>query len=269
MPPPTLLARFRQLLGRAFRETGQAIDRVSLRAIKFTEKDGRMIRGYDPPFYFNKDFISRHRTLFPLLRRGSPEISDKENTFIAPCATIIGRVKIGSQSSVWYGSVLRADQANMGMGHSKETEDKWWENFNEDPTFEKGQRDETSAGGGILVGEKTNIQDGVIITASKNHTIIGDSVTIGHSAQIHSSKVGSNSLIGMGAMLEANSQVGESSFVGAGACVKPNTQIPSGELWVGNPARKLRDLTEEEREKLRYQADEVSACSNCFTIIIL
>jgi carbonic anhydrase/acetyltransferase-like protein (isoleucine patch superfamily) len=114
-----------------------------------------------------------------------------------------------------------------------------------------------SVGGAIYIGENSNVQDGCIVTSRLSHTVIGNGVTIGHLAQIHSSTVNDYSLIGMGSVLLEGTVVEEEAFVAAGAVVPPKTTISSGELWVGNPARKLRDLTEKERAKLHYQASEV------------
>lgn len=81
-------------------------------------------------------------------------------------------------------------------------------------------------------------------------------ITKGHLAQIHSSTVGDFSLIGMGSILQEGSRVESESFIAAGAVVGPGVAVPSGELWVGNPARKLRDLSEKERARLHYQSSE-------------
>jgi len=256
MPPPSLWIRARHALGRAFRETGQAIDRVALRAIAHANnsEEGLGRIGSDPSYKFNKGHISRHRTLMPLIRRGAPEIEDPNTTFVAPCATLIGCVRIGPGSSIWYGAVLRGDNTNIGIGQDEE---EWKKLSIYDREMENMGLDGASAGGGIYIGSNTNVQDGVIMTSKTDHCTIGDKVTIGHSAQIHSSTVESNSLIGMGAILKKHTKVESFSFVAAGAVVEEGTTISSGELWVGSPARKMRDLTHTEKEKLKYQAEEV------------
>ena len=256
MPAPSLWYRFRQTLGRAFRETGQAIDRVALRAIAHandpSQKIGRI--GGDPTYRFNEGHISRHRTQMPLLRRGQPNV-DPNVSFIAPCSSLIGRVHVGPGSSIWYGSVLRADRCNMGIGQNEE---EWKNMSSKDREMDNLGLDGISEGGGIYIGKDTNVQDGVIITATTDHCVIGDGVTIGHSAQIHSATVESNSLIGMGAVLKSNSKVESLSLIAAGAVIDEGVTVGTGELWVGNPARKLRDLSEDEKNKLIYQANEVS-----------
>lgn len=80
--------------------------------------------------------------------------------------------------------------------------------------------------------------------------------TKGHLAQIHSSTVGDFSLIGMGSVLQEGCRVESESFIAAGAVISPGVVVPSGELWAGNPARKLRDLSDKERAKLHYQSNE-------------
>ena len=77
----------------------------------------------------------------------------------------------------------------------------------------------------------------------------------GHLAQIHSSTVGDFSLVGMGSVLQEGCRVEPESFIAAGAVLRPGAVVPSGELWAGNPARKLRNLSTEERAKLHYQSD--------------
>jgi carbonic anhydrase/acetyltransferase-like protein (isoleucine patch superfamily) len=150
---------------------------------------------------------------------------------------------------VWYKAILRADSCENACNDDVEP----WK-LNED-RFVDGS---LAVGGAIYIGENSNVQDGCVITARQSHTVIGDGVTIGHLAQIHSATVNDHCLIGMGSIILEGSVIEEEAFVAAGAVVQPNTTVSSGELWVGNPARKLRDLTDKEREKLHYQASEVS-----------
>ena len=251
MPGPTILARIQHSLGRAFRETGQALDRVALRAQ--TQAKSPKIAG-DPAYIFN-DHLSRHRTKMPLLRRGTPVVSD-DIAYLAPCASLIGTVHIGAGSSVFYGAVLRADDGNMACGRSKEEFDYWKAMSKEERLTQDKDIDDTAGGGGIFIGENTNIQDGCIISSRDDHTTIGNGVTVGHCAQIHSATVEDNSLIGMGAILTSGSRVESMAFVAAGAVIGKNEVVLSGELWIGNPARKLRNLTEKEKKHLSFQADE-------------
>lgn len=139
--------------------------------------------------------------------------------FVAQSADIIGDVKIGKNSNIWYNTVLRAD------------------------------------GNPIIIGENTNIQDGTIIhinTTTK--TFIGDNVTIGHKAIIHACTIGNNTLIGMGSIVLDGAQIGEFTLLGAGSLVPPGKSIPSGVLAMGSPAKVIRELSEEEKQSLTKSA---------------
>ena len=277
MGKPTIVQRIRQTLGRALRETGQALDRVGIRGQKLATT--KRVLGDDPLIF--QDHLSRHRHQMPLLRRGKPVVS-KDVAFLAPCSTLIGSVYIGAGSSVFYKSILRADNCDHAEAFQQQEEEN--ENETTAPTTDTQVQPQshaeeessslksiheweldpnrfsrtttTATGGGIFIGEYTNIQDGCIIDSARDHTRIGNGVTVGHLASIHSATVEDHCLIGMGAMLQPGVVVKEESFIAAGANVTEDTVVESGELWVGNPAWKLRDLTTEERQKLHYQADE-------------
>lgn len=282
MGAPTLWQHFRQTLGRAWRETGQALDRLGLRtaSVARTKYDFG-----DEPVIF-QDFLSRHRQMFPLLAAGRPVVHPQV-AYVAPCATLIGSVMVGKGASIWYGAVLRADTTahaesfgktdeellqtttisvmidSGGAEGGQQTDDKDDQGNKTslssalDGPFELPDPERTPySGGGIVIGEDTNIQDGCILSARNGHCHVGQGVTVGHLAQIHSSIVGDFSLIGMGSILQEGSQVGSESLVAAGAVVGPGVIVPSGELWVGNPARKIRDLSATERDKLHYQSSE-------------
>ncbi|MGC8645275.1 MAG: gamma carbonic anhydrase family protein [Thermoplasmata archaeon] len=127
------------------------------------------------------------------------------NVFIAPNATIVGDVTIGDNASIFYGTVIRADQNS------------------------------------IIIGERSNVQDNVVIHCDEeNSTIIGENVSIGHAAIVHGARVGSNALIGMGSILLSGSVVEEGAIVGAGAVVTSGTVIGRNCLAVGSPAKVLR-----------------------------
>lgn len=252
MASPTLLQRLRQAIGRALRETGQALDRVGIKGQSLAST--KRIYGDDPVIY--QDFLSRHRHQMPLLRRGKPIVSH-DVAFLAPCSTLIGSVYIGAGSSVFYKAILRADSCENADVFAKNNTD--FENTTlEDQMWElSSNRPPSARGGGIFIGQNTNIQDGCLVDASKQHTKIGNGVTVGHLASIHSATIEDHCLIGMGSLIQEGVLVKEESFIAAGANVTKNTVVESGELWVGNPARKLRDLSETERQKLHYQANEV------------
>jgi len=251
MPPPTLISRIRHTIARAIRETGQALDRVGIRGDVHVKTNRQL--GDDP--YKFQDHLSRHRNLMPLMRRGQPQIHH-DVAFIAPCSSIMGCVEIGSGSSVWYGAIVKADKANMGMGHDSVTYHRWRSMTTEQRQRLDADYDGSAAGGGIYIGSNTNIQDGCIIQAEMDHTQIGNYVTVGHGASINSAIVQDFCLIGMGSILQPGCKVETCSLVAAGAVIGKNQIVPSGEFWIGNPARKLRNLSDKEIQKLKYQAEE-------------
>ena len=148
-----------------------------------------------------------------------PEID--ESVFVAESADIIGDVKIGKNSSIWYNTVLR------GHEHA------------------------------IRIGENTNIQDGTVIHVGWDvDTVIGDNVTVGHNALVHGCKIGNNSLVGMGAIVLNGAEIGEYCMIAAGALVTQNKKFPDGVLIMGSPAKVVRELTDEEKQSLIKSADD-------------
>ncbi|XP_074295197.1 gamma carbonic anhydrase 1, mitochondrial-like [Silene latifolia] len=193
------LGRAIYTVGFWIRETGQAMDRLGCR-----------LQGN----HHFQEHLSRHRTLMNIFDKAP--VVDKE-AFVAPSASVIGDVRIGCGSSIWYGCVLRGD-----VNH-------------------------------ISIGSGTNIQDNSLVHVAKSNlagkvlpTIIGDNVTVGHSAVLHACTVDDEAFVGMGATLLDGVVVEKHAMVAAGALVRQNTRIPSGQVWGGNPAKFLRNLTEEE-----------------------
>ncbi|MDQ6694149.1 MAG: gamma carbonic anhydrase family protein [Chloroflexota bacterium] len=147
-----------------------------------------------------------------------PKLGD--NCFVAPTATLIGDVTLGDGSSIWFGAVLRGDVSP------------------------------------IVVGTRTNIQDGTVIHGEDGcPTIIGEDVTVGHSAIIHAATIGDRVLVGMGAVLLSRCTVGSDSIVGARALVTQEMKMPPGSLILGMPALVKRTLTEAERERIIDSAE--------------
>ena len=310
--PPTLWQNFRHVIGRALRETGQSLHRLGVKttSLAITKHDY-----YDDPCIY-EDHLSRHRQLFPLPISGRP-VLHQHIAYIAPCATLIGSVYVGRNSSIWYGAVVRGDTCENTV--SLRTRYKIEEGVNEDGTIDapstpqplpvldghtgnhqQQQSATTSAailspeeqvaplvstsntdtsllqnipkpwplsatrhkdqldhhGGAIFIGDNTNVQDAAIITSFQNHCTIGNNVTIGHSAQLHSCTVHDNVLIGMGSIINEGAVIETNAFIAAGAVVPERTIVPSGTLWMGNPARYVRDLTPVQIEKILYQSSE-------------
>ena len=140
--------------------------------------------------------------------------------YIAPNATVVGDVVLEKNVNIWYGAVLRGDS------------------------------------GRITVGEGTNIQDNCVLHADPGLPMtIGDGITVGHGAILHSCTVGNNSLIGMGAIVLNGAVIGENCIVAAGALVPQGMVIPDGSLVIGSPAKVRRQLTDEEIAANRRSAE--------------
>jgi Carbonic anhydrases/acetyltransferases, isoleucine patch superfamily len=137
--------------------------------------------------------------------------------FIAANATLIGDVQLAEAVSIWYGAILRGDLSP------------------------------------IVIGRRSNIQDGAILHGDPGQpTLIGEEVTIGHRAVIHSAHIEGGCLIGIGAVLLSGVTIGAGSMVGAGAVV--TRSVPPRSLAAGIPAKVIRTLTEEEVKQLRLHA---------------
>jgi gamma-carbonic anhydrase len=144
--------------------------------------------------------------------------------YLAQTAVVVGDVTLGDHSSVWYHAVLRGDINR------------------------------------IVVGHHTNIQDNAVLHLADDYAcIVGDYVTIGHSAIVHACTIGNECLIGMGAVILDGAVVGEQSLIGAKALVTQRTLIPPGSLVMGAPARVIRALTPEERAGLKHWAEKYVA----------
>lgn len=159
-----------------------------------------------------------HPLILPA-RGKSPLIDD--SVWLAPNCTIVGEVKLGAESTVWFGAVVRGDVAS------------------------------------ISVGERVNIQDGAIIhgTYGKSQTVLEDRVSIGHHAVVHGARVCKGALIGMSAVVMDNVVVGEGSVVAAGAVVLEGTEIPPHTLFAGVPAKRRGPVKSELAEHLSATAD--------------
>lgn len=139
----------------------------------------------------------------------SPQIP--EGCFIAPNATIVGDVTMGTDCSIWFNAVVRGDVNS------------------------------------IRIGNKVNIQDGACIhcTYEKTKTVIGNNVSIGHNAIVHGCTVEDNVLIGMGAIVMDRVRIGQNSIIAAGAVVLEDTEVPPGSIFAGVPAKKVKDISQE------------------------
>jgi len=160
----------------------------------------------------------QHPVILPA-RGKSPSIDN--SVWLAPNCTIIGEVKLGAESTVWFGAIVRGDVA------------------------------------AITVGDRVNIQDGAVIhgTYGTSQTVLEDRVSIGHNAIVHGAKVCRGALIGMSAVVMDNAVVGEGSVVAAGAVVLEGTEIPPNTLFAGVPAKSKGPVSTELAEHLQATAD--------------
>ena len=134
-----------------------------------------------------------------------------EDCFVAPNATIVGDVQMGTECSVWFNAVIRGDVNSIRMGN------------------------------------RVNVQDGACIhcTYEKSKTILGNNVSIGHHAIVHGCTVEDNVLIGMGAIVMDRVRIGSNSIIAAGAVVLEDTVVPPGTIFAGVPAKKVKDISQD------------------------
>jgi len=140
--------------------------------------------------------------------------------FVADNASIIGSVRLGDQSSVWFNCVLRGDN-------------DW-----------------------LTIGARSNIQDGSVLHTDEGiELVIGNGVTVGHKVMLHGCTIGDNSLVGIGSTVLNGARIGNNCLVGAHALVTENKEFPDGSLILGAPAKVVRELNEQEIEHIRWSAD--------------
>lgn len=138
-----------------------------------------------------------------------------QSAFIAPNATVVGRVSIGAESSIWFQCVLRGDINS------------------------------------IAIGSQTNIQDACLLHVTHRHPlVVKDRVTVGHGAILHGCEIKSDCLIAMGAIILDGAVVGEGCLIGAGSLIPPGMQIPTGSLVMGVPGKIIRQLSSEDKKQM-------------------
>ena len=152
--------------------------------------------------------------------------SINENAYVSESVDIIGDVKVEENVSIWFGTRLRADMNK------------------------------------IVIGANSNIQENAVVHVDiESPVIIGENVTIGHSAIIHGCNISNNVLVGMGSIILNNAKISKNSIVGAGALVTQSKEFEEGVLILGNPAKAVRKLSEEEIKSIKRSADNYVALS--------
>ncbi|MCO5225746.1 MAG: gamma carbonic anhydrase family protein [Thermomicrobiales bacterium] len=142
-----------------------------------------------------------------------PEIAD--DALVAPGAVVIGNVKIGTKSSIWFNAVVRGDIAP------------------------------------ITIGDRTSVQDGTVVHVNMDAPcVIGNDVTIGHSALIHGTTIHDGVLVGMGAIIMSYSEVGQGAVIAAGAVITERTVVPKMAVMMGMPAKQRSALDETQSANL-------------------
>jgi carbonic anhydrase/acetyltransferase-like protein (isoleucine patch superfamily) len=155
-----------------------------------------------------------------------PHLNRYGDAYVADDATVTGRVTLGPDVSVWYGTVIRADVA------------------------------------AIAIGRRTNVQDMSVVHPQHDEDItIGEEVTIGHGVLLHCRSIGSLCLIGMGSILLPGARIGDGCLVGAGSLVTLGKTIPDRSLVMGSPAKVVRQLTDREVQDFRESAERYVALS--------
>ena len=151
--------------------------------------------------------------------------------FIAENSTIVGDVVMGDNCSVWFNAVIRGDV------------------------------------NAIVIGDNVNIQDGGVVhcTYLKASTTIGNNVSIGHNALVHGCTLKDNVLVGMGAIVMDHAVVEEFTIIAAGAIVLENTVCESGYIYAGSPAKKIKPVSDDQRELLKKLPSNYIMYSKWFT----
>jgi carbonic anhydrase/acetyltransferase-like protein (isoleucine patch superfamily) len=142
-----------------------------------------------------------------------------DDYFVAPSAAVIGRVRLGRAANIWFGAVLRGDTNT------------------------------------IVVGDETNVQDNSVVHVDDDAPArIGRSVTIGHAATVHGCTLGDYSLVGIGATILSHAEIGPYCIIGAGALITEHKAFPGRSLIIGVPAKRVREVTDEEVEMIVHNA---------------
>ncbi|KTC20901.1 MULTISPECIES: gamma carbonic anhydrase family protein [Pseudomonas] len=152
-------------------------------------------------------------------RLGDLRVETHPQSWVAPTATLIGKVRLQAGANVWFGAVLRGDNEL------------------------------------IDIGENSNVQDGTVMHTDMGWPLtLGKGVTVGHNAMLHGCTVGDYSLVGIGAVILNGARIGKHCIIGANALVPEGREIPDGSLVVGSPGKVVRELTPAQQQLLEASA---------------
>ena len=152
-------------------------------------------------------------------RLGQSRVEAHPESWIAPNATLVGKVRLEAGASVWFGAVLRGDNEL------------------------------------IHIGEHSNVQDGTVVHTDMGFPLtLGKGVTIGHNAMLHGCTVGDYSLIGINAVILNGAKIGKNCIIGANALIAEGKEIPDGSLVMGSPGKVVRELSEAQKKMLEGSA---------------
>lgn len=152
-------------------------------------------------------------------RLGDARVEAHPDSWIAPSAAVIGKVRLDAGASVWFGAVLRGDNEL------------------------------------IHIGEHSNVQDGSVMHTDMGYPLtLGKGVTVGHNAMLHGCSVGDYSLVGINAVILNGAKIGKYCIIGANALIPEGKEIPDGSLVMGSPGKVVRELSEPQKKMLEASA---------------
>ena len=154
-----------------------------------------------------------------------------EGAWVAPSAVVIGDVRLGARATIWFNCLVRGDTNS------------------------------------IRIGARTNIQDNSVLHVNAGEAWkleIGEDVTVGHMAIVHACRLENFAFVGMGATVLDGAVIEEGAMLAAGGLLTPGKRIPRRELWGGRPARKMRDLPDDERAQMDHIAVHYAALGQAY-----
>lgn len=150
---------------------------------------------------------------------GDSRVETHPDSWVAPNATLVGKIRLDAGANVWFGAVLRGDNEL------------------------------------IHIGENSNVQDGSVMHTDMGYPLtLGTGVTVGHNAMLHGCSVGDYSLVGINAVILNGAKIGKYCIIGANTLIAEGKEIPDGSLVVGSPGKVVRELTDQQKKMLEASA---------------